>query len=55
MGRIYERLVGTVCVELCGTLPESFLNACAMSGLELWELKCIDQYTLHIRAFESDL
>lgn len=55
MGRIYERLVGTVCVELCGTLPESFLNACALCGLELWELKCIDQYTIHVHGFESDL
>lgn len=55
MGKIYEKLVGTVSLELCGTLPESFLNACAMQGLELWELKCVDQYTLHIRAFESDL
>ena len=55
MGRIYEKLVGTVRLEICGTFPESFLNCCALEGIELWQLQSVDQYTLWVTTYETEL
>ena len=54
MGRIKD-FAGVVKVEVCGTMPESFLNACALAGLELWQLRCIDDYTIELCAAEKEL
>ncbi len=55
MGRIYENILGTARVEICGTFPEGFLNACAISGIELWKLECIDAFTVGLWVYEKDV
>ena len=42
-------------LELMGTLPESVLNTCALNAIELWDMQCVDAYTLTFCAFERDL
>ena len=41
-------------MEICGAFPESVLNACAMNALVLWELECVDAYTLRFCVYERD-
>ncbi len=41
-------------LELCGTLPESVLNACALRGIELWDMECVDAYTLRLSLRPAD-
>lgn len=40
--------------ELCGAAPESVLNACAVSGIFLWDVESIDPYTLRFCASSGD-
>ena len=55
MGKIYENILGTAKIEICGTHPEAFMNACAINGIELWKLECIDEFTVSLWAYEKDM
>ncbi len=44
--KLREMLYGVSRVEICGTLPESLLNACAKQALNLWDLETVDAFTL---------
>lgn len=54
MGRIYEKLRGRLRVEVCGAYVEGLLNAAALEAVELWEIECVDDYTLHLNIYEPD-
>lgn len=55
MTKLKRRIKGCCRVEVCGAFPESVLNACALSALELWELECADAYTLRFCVYERDV
>ena len=55
MSKIYEKLRGKLHVEIFGAFPESVLNAAAISAIELWELECVNENTLRLSLYESDL
>lgn len=55
MKRLTEQIKGAARVELCGALPESALNACAMNGVMLWDLECKDQCTVRATVYEKQL
>ncbi len=55
MSKIDRRIKGTVRLEVCGACPETVLNACALSALELMELESMDACTLRVTVFESRL
>lgn len=55
MGKWEERMLGVLRLELSGSFPEGFLNACAMEGLRLWEMGIRDACTLELSAYETDL
>lgn len=55
MKRLERNLRGYSRVEVCGAFPESVLNTCALSAVELWELECADEYTLRFCVYEADL
>lgn len=55
MKRFAEQIRGTVRVELCGTLPEAALNACAINGVMLWDIECADEYTVRASVYEKQL
>ena len=55
MSKLYDRIRGTVRAEICGAFPEAVLNACALNAIELWELECIDAYTIRLTVFEQQL
>ncbi len=55
MAKCMDKIRGTVRAELRGALPEAALNACALRGVELWDLECVDPYTLRLTAYESQL
>lgn len=40
--------------RLSGAYPESFLNACAINGLELWDMECVDSCTVKFHFYEKD-
>jgi len=42
-------------VELNGAYPENLLNACALNGLEIWDLRCVDRYRLSFLVYENDV
>lgn len=54
MGRIYEKLRGRLRVEVCGAYVEGLLNAAALEAVELWEIECVDDYTLRLNIYEPD-
>ena len=47
-------LRGLCSAELSGACPEALLNACALSGLELWNMECVDSCTLRFYFYERD-
>lgn len=55
MRRLTEQIRGTAKVELCGALPESALNACAISGVMLWDIACIDECTVRATVYEKQI
>ena len=52
-GKIFS-LRGVCTAEVSSACPEALLNACAMSGIELWDMECRDSCTLHFYFFEKD-
>lgn len=54
MGRIYEKLRGRLRVEICGAYGEGLLNAAALSAIELWDIECVDDFTLRMNVYEPD-
>ena len=42
-------------VELNGAYPENLLNACALNGLEIWDMRCADRYRLSFLVYENDV
>ena len=42
-------------VELNGAYPENLLNACALNGLEIWDMRCVDRYRLSFLVYENDV
>lgn len=42
-------------VELNGAYPENLLNACALNGLEIWDMCCVDRYRLSFLVYENDV
>lgn len=55
MKRFTEQIRGAARVELCGALPESALNACAINDVLLWDMECIDECTIRVSAYEDQL
>lgn len=55
MKRFTEQIRGTARIELCGALPEAALNACAVNGVMLWGMECIDECTIHASVYEDQL
>lgn len=55
MSKIYDRIKGTVRTEICGAFPETVLNACALNAIELWDLECVDPYTVRLTVHEAQL
>lgn len=55
MSRIYDRVKGTLRIEIFGAFPESLLNASAFSAIELWELECVDDNTVRASIYERDM
>ncbi len=51
----FREIKGCLTLELMGTLPESVLNTCALNAIELWDMQCVDAYTLRFCASERDL
>lgn len=47
-------LRGVCTAEVSGACPETVLNACAFSGLELWEMESVDSCTLRFYFYEKD-
>ena len=47
-------LRGICTAELTGACPETVLNACAMNALELWDMECVDSFTLRFYFYEKD-
>lgn len=54
MGRLYEKLRGKLRVEICGAYGEGLLNAAALSAIELWDIECVDDFTLRMNVYEPD-
>ena len=44
---------GICSVSACGACPESLLNACAANGLEVWDMRCTDNFTLSFFIYEA--
>lgn len=55
MRRFTQQLRGAARIELIGALPEAALNACAINGLMLWELECVDECTVRATVYEDQL
>lgn len=55
MRKLFQRLKGTVRTEICGAFPEAVLNACAMNAVLLWDLTCVDEYSIHVTVYENQL
>lgn len=47
-------LRGVCIAEVSGACPEALLNACAINGLELWSMECVDRCTLHFCFYEKN-
>lgn len=47
-------LRGICSAEVSGACPEALLNACALGGLELWSMECVDSCTLRFYFYEKD-
>jgi similar to stage IV sporulation protein len=54
MSKIYEKLRGSLRIELCGAYVEDLLNAAALSAIELWRIECIDSCTVNLSLYEPD-
>lgn len=42
-------------MELCGAFPETVLNACAAGALVIWDMECVNEYTLRFTVYEGSL
>lgn len=54
MGKIYEMLRGKMRIEVCGAYVEGLLNAAALEAVELWDIECVDDFTLRVNVYEPD-
>ena len=50
-----DAICGKVEARAFGAYPESLLNAAGAAGLELWNVKSIDDNTLSFELYESNL
>lgn len=55
MKKFTEQIRGAARVELCGALPEPALNTCAVNGIMLWDLECVDECTVRATVYEDQL
>ncbi|MBQ9685487.1 MAG: sporulation protein YqfD [Oscillospiraceae bacterium] len=55
MERISDALRGTVRIEISGSFPESLLNTAALSGIEVWNIECLDAWTVCLDCYENRL
>lgn len=51
----FGRVKGGIRLEIMGTVPESFLNTCALNAVELWNMECVDACTLRVSAAAGEL
>jgi similar to stage IV sporulation protein len=54
MSKIYEKLRGSLRIELSGAYVEDLLNAAALSAIELWRIDCVDSCTVTLSMYEPD-
>ena len=52
MSGFIDRVGGIARLRITGVRPESVLNACALAGIELWGLSCIDECCIDVLAHE---
>ena len=55
MSGFFDRIGGIAKLRITGVRPESVLNACALAGIELWGLGCVDECCIDVFAHESRL
>lgn len=55
MSGFIDRVGGIARLRITGVRPESVLNACALAGIELWGLNCVDECCIDVFAHESSL
>ena len=55
MSGFFDRIGGIVKLRITGVRPESVLNACALAGIELWGLECVDECCIDVLAHEAQL
>lgn len=48
MSGFIDRVGGIARLRITGVRPESVLNACAIAGIELWGLSCIDECCIDV-------
>ena len=51
--RVSDQLRGLVRADIMGAFPESFLNAVAAAGIELWELAGTGENRVAFTCYES--
>ena len=55
MSKFIDRVGGIARLRITGVRPEGVLNACALAGIELWGLNCVDECCIDVFAHESSL
>ena len=55
MSGFIDRVGGIARLRITGVRPESVLNACALAGIELWGLNCVDECCIDVFTHESSL
>ena len=55
MSGFIDRVGGIARLRITGVRPESVLNACALAGIELWGLSCIDECCIDVLAHDAFL
>ena len=55
MSGFIDRVGGIARLRITGVRPESVLNACALAGIELWGLSCIDECCIDVLSHESKI
>ena len=53
--RVSDQIRGIVRAEVCGAFPESFLNAAAAGGMELWDLESRGENRVAFTCYEKSL
>lgn len=54
MNKVNCHIRGECRLRVCGVLPETVLNNCAMEAIELWDMVAEDEYTLVFSVCEAD-